>query len=104
MLDELCAEKLPGHVLDRGREQREEQAAERAKDREDRAWLEQQYAALETMTPDDRQAVLGEHEQRFGPYRGQRWQLEQRFRELAQVEPTAEEPTASKDEDGEDAA
>ncbi len=91
-------------MLDRGREQREDQAAERAKDREDYAWLEQQYAGLATMTPDERQAVLAEHEQRFGHWGGQRWQLEQRIRELAQVEPTTEEPTASKDEDGEDAA
>jgi len=105
-LDELCAEKLPAHVLDRGREQRQEQAAERAKDREDRAWLEQQHAALEAMTPEQRQAVLEEHERRFGPYGGQRWQLEQRIRELAEAETTEPEPTQGPEgpDDGEEGA
>jgi len=70
-LDELCAEKVPAHVLDRGRDDRERQAAERAKDREDRAWLAEQYEGLEAMSPEQRQAVLAEHEQRFGPYAGQ---------------------------------
>ena len=84
LLDALVAEKLPEHVLERGREQREEQAAERAKAREDEAWLREQYAALEAMSPDERTAVLAEHEERFGPYGGQRWQLEARIRELAE--------------------
>jgi len=103
-LDELCAEKVPAHVLDRGRDDRERQAAERAKDREDRAWLAEQYEGLEAMSPEQRQAVLADHEQRFGPYAGARWQLEQRIRELDEVEPPAEEPTASNDEEGEPAA
>ena len=47
MVDELARAKLPEHVLERGREEREREAAERAKDREDAAWYEQQYAALE---------------------------------------------------------
>jgi len=55
-------------------------------DREDRAWLEQQYAALESMSPDERQAMLAEHDERFGAYGGQRWQLEQRIRQLAETE------------------
>ena len=84
LLDALVAEKLPEYVLERGREQREEQAAARAKAREDEAWLREQYAALEAMSPDERAAVLGEHERRFGPYGGRRWQLEARIRELAE--------------------
>jgi len=106
LLDELCAEKLPSHVLDRGREKREQQAAARAKDREDRAWLEQQYAALEAMSPEQRAAVLEEHEQRFGPYAGQRWQLEQRIRELAEAETPQPEPTQGPEgpDDGEGGA
>ena len=105
-LDELCAEKLPAHALERGREHRERQAAERAKDREDRAWLEQQYAGLEAMSPEQRQAVLAEHEQRFGPYAGQRWQLEQRIRELAEAETPQPEPTQGHEgpDDGEGGA
>ena len=41
------------------------------------------------MSAEQRQAVLAEHEQRFGPYGGQRWQLEARIRELAETEPAA---------------
>ena len=85
-LDELCAEKLPAHVLDRGREEREREAAERAKAREDEAWLSDQYAKLEAMSPDERQAMLAEHDERFGPYGGQRWRLQQHVRELAEAE------------------
>ncbi len=104
-LDELCAEKLPAHVLDRGREERERQAAERAKDREDRAWLKQQYAALESMSPDERQAMLAEHDERFGAYGGQRWQLEQRIRQLAETEaPKTEGADAAGSGEGGDAA
>ena len=106
LLDELCAEKLPGHVLDRGREKREREAAERAKAREDRAWLEQQHRALEAMSPEQRQAMLAEHEQRFGPYAGQRWQLEQRIRELAEAETPEPEPAQGPEgpDDGEGGA
>jgi len=85
-LDAITAEKLPTHVLDRGREDRQRQAAERAKDREDQAWLQQQYEALEAMSAAQREAVLTEHEERFGSWGGQRWQLEQRIRELAEAE------------------
>ena len=67
-----------------GRGEREREAAERAKDRQDAARYEQQYAALEAMGPDERQAVLAEVEERFGPYGGRRWQLEARTRELAE--------------------
>ncbi|MGI8945404.1 MAG: hypothetical protein ACR2GL_04085 [Thermoleophilaceae bacterium] len=67
-----------------------QQAAERAKARVDQAWLEQQGEGLEAMSPEQRQAVLAEHEQRFGPYGGQRWQLEQRIRDLAEAKQTAE--------------
>ncbi len=92
-------------MLDRGRQQRERQAAARAKDRQDRAWLEQQHEALEAMSPEQRQAVLIEHEQRFGTYGGQRWQLEQRIRELAEAEPTVEAPAGEQQgEEGETAA
>jgi len=59
-------------VLERGREEREREAAARAKERADAAWYEEQYAALEAMSPEQRQAVLAEHEQRFGPYGGRR--------------------------------
>jgi len=107
-LDELCAEKLPGHVLDRGREEREREAAGRVKDREDRVWLEQQHATLEAMTPEQREAVLAEHEQRFGPYGGQRWQLEGRIRELDEAQtPQPEEtgdPGASEQGEGREGA
>ena len=51
VFNELASEKLPEHVLERGREQRDREAAERAKDREDAAWYEEQYAALEAMSP-----------------------------------------------------
>jgi len=37
--------------------------------------------------------VLAEHEQRFGHWGGQRWQLEQRIRELAETETPQPEPT-----------
>ena len=107
-LDELCTEKLPGHVLDRGREEREHQAVERAKAREDRAWLREQYAGLEAMSPDQREAMLVEHEQRFGPYGGQRWQLEGRIRELDEAQtPQPEEtgdPGASEQGEGREGA
>ncbi len=86
LLDALVAEKLPEHVLERGREQREEQAAARAKARADEAWLAERYARLEAMSPDERQAMLAEHDERFGPYGGQRWRLQQRVRELAEAE------------------
>jgi len=104
LIDELAAERLPDHLLDPGREQREAQATRRRELVEDQAWLAEQYEGLEAMSPEQRQAVLAEHEQRFGPYAGQRWQLEQRIRELDKVEPAGEEPTASEDEEGEPAA
>jgi hypothetical protein len=104
LIDELAAERLPDHLLDPGREQREAQATRRRELVEDQAWLAEQYEGLEAMSPEQRQAVLAEHEQRFGPYAGQRWQLTQRIRELDEVEPPAEEPTASNDEEGEPAA
>ena len=104
LLDALVAEKLPEHVLERGREQREQQAAERAKARADEAWLREQHAALEAMSPHERTALLAEHEQRFGRYGGGRWQLEQRIRELAEADAAtpqpAKEPHAGQDARG----
>jgi hypothetical protein len=41
------------------------------------------------MSAEQRQAVLAEHDERFGPYGGRRWQLEARIRELAETEPAA---------------
>ena len=64
--------------------------------------MQEQYAGLEAMSPDERAAVLTEHEQRFGPYGGQRWQLEARIRELAErAESDADE--AASDAEGGDA-
>ena len=99
-LDALDAEKLPEHVLERGRQQRERQAAARAKAREDEAWLQEQYAALAAMSADERTAVLAEHEERFGPYGGQRWQLEARIRELAEASESDASEAAADPEGG----
>jgi hypothetical protein len=76
------------------------EAAERAKDREDAAWYEEQYAALEALSPDERLAVLAEHEERFGPYGGRRWQLEARIRELSERAASAPAEPASESEGG----
>ena len=102
LLDALVAEKVSAHVLERGRQDRERQAAARAQARENETWLQEQYARLEAMSPEQRQAVLKEHEQRFGLYGGQRWQLERRIRELSEPDQSdAAEP--SHDAEGDDA-
>ena len=46
------------------------------------------------MSAEERQ-VLAEHEERFGPYGGRRWQLEARIRELSErAESAPAEPTS----------
>ena len=51
------------------------------------------------MSAEEREAVLAEHKQRFGPYSVQRWQLEQRIRDLAEAEPAAEAPSGNQQGD-----
>jgi ParB/RepB/Spo0J family partition protein len=96
-LDELARGKLPAHVLDRGREERERQAAERAQDRENDTWYEEQLAGIESMSPDGRQALLAEVDERFGSYDPRHWQLRQRIERLDAAEPSpdAEEGDAA---------
>jgi len=97
-LDALAAERLPATVLDRGREQRERQAAERAKDRADSAWYEQQVAQLEAMSADERQTLVADAGERFGSYDPRHWQLKQRIEQLEASEADGE------GEGGEDAS
>lgn len=82
IIDEIAAERLPAHLLDPGRKQREEQAERRRQVRENRAWLAGQFDALEALDPDQRAQVLTEATERFGEYSTQGWHLRDRIREL----------------------
>jgi ParB/RepB/Spo0J family partition protein len=82
-LIDLCAERLPAHLLERGREQREQARRERHELAELRAWTAQQLAALEEMTAQQRAAVLAEADRRNeGFYGAELWRLRQRVAQL----------------------
>ena len=87
LVDELARDKLPEHVLERGRKEREREATERAKEREGAAWYEEQLAGLEAMSDDERKALLAEAGERLGSYDARRWQLEQRIKRLEEGPP-----------------
>jgi len=82
IIDEITAERLPAHLLDPGRKQREEQAERRRQVRENRAWLAEQLETLEAMDPEQRAEIRAEATQRFGEYSTEGWQLDDRIRAL----------------------
>lgn len=81
-LDAIAAERLPAHVLDRGREEREEAARRRREAKETEQWYASQLAELEGMSAEQRQALLAEAGERFGTYDPRHWRLEQQIERL----------------------
>jgi FKBP-type peptidyl-prolyl cis-trans isomerase 2 len=105
LIDDLSAERLPAHLLERGREQREEQAAHRREVAEHREWVAGQLDALEGMDPAQRDQVAAEATQRFGEYSNHVWQLKHRIRELDAAQKADPSTGASEDaRAGEEAA
>jgi predicted RNase H-like nuclease len=94
LIDDLAAERLPAHLLDPGRGERDEQAARRRKVAEDRAWLAEQLPELAAMGAEQRAEVAAEAERRFGKYSSQNWQLRDRVRDLDAADQPAEEADA----------
>jgi hypothetical protein len=101
LLDDLVAEKLPAHVLERGREEREQEAARRRKARESEAWYEQTVEGLEAMTPEERAELLTAAQERFEDYDPRVWQLRQRIEQL-DAAGAAEQPSSSDSVDAEE--
>ena len=82
LLDELAAERLPAHLLDPGRPERQAQAARRREVIENRAWLAARLDELAGMDPERRANVAAEAVERFGDYTHQAFQVRERVREL----------------------
>ena len=101
LLDDLVAEKLPAHVLERGREQREQEAARRQRARENEAWYAQAVERLEASSPAERAELLTEAKDRFESYDPRTWQLRQRIEQLDTAKSTAK-PSHSETADGEE--
>lgn len=89
LVDELCEERLPQHLLDPGREQRETDREHRAQLRENRAWFATQHESLAERTREERAQLLAEAKERSGPYSSDLWRLEDAIQRLDTTDPEA---------------
>ncbi len=96
-LDAIASERLPAHVLERGRKEREQEAARRRQGRETTAWYEGELALLEGMSAQQRQAVLTEATERLEDYDPRHWRLRQRIEQLDAATEGSDDPTQVED-------
>ncbi|MDQ3647531.1 MAG: hypothetical protein M3433_02905, partial [Actinomycetota bacterium] len=95
LLDEIAAERLPEHLLEPGREQRQAEAQRRQEAIARREWLAEQLANLDAIDADGRAGVLAEAKQRFGDYATEVWQLRDRIDALDAADQPAEDDADS---------